>query len=194
MHPVLFRDVARSFSEEAVQPYHRSGRQSTFRPRVRDTVASQDPGITILAPWDEPDFFDEHDRLACDELTIGLDYLFTEAGGFMSLLDAGFHESGFMITLDSVYDTVYNCLWSMLEACGQDPETGEIPEAYEILMHQHIHTITFATGRIMEQLALICSRYSPPRPDMQPLHTYIDQVDMQPDIGLYISFDFSHHY
>lgn len=188
MHPMHFREVARSVSEEAVQSEHRFGRQPTQRPR--DRVANEKPNITILVAWNEPDFFDEAECLACDELTIGWEYLFTEAAGFMPLVEYEWDTPQFYAMLDSSYDVVYDTMWNMLDAVGHDPSLGTVPPAYQQLMDEHIHTVVFAVGKIMNKLAEICTGFSPPRAGMFPLHTYIDNAEIRPGVGLYIGFDF----
>ena len=191
MHPMRFRDVARSVSEEAVQSDHRFGREPTQR--HRDRVANQNPAITILVPWEDPEFFDEDDRLACDELTIDLNYLFVEAAGFMPLLEVEYHSTQFMAVLDMNYNVVWDCLWNMFEVCADDQRVMS-RDAYIGLAEQHIHTLVHTTGRIMEWMAWRCSNFAAPREGMHPLHTYIDNADWRPGVGVYISFDFSDAY
>lgn len=189
MHPMRFRDVARSFSEEAVRSEHRFGRQPTQR--HRDRVATEKPNITILVPWNEPDFFDADDATACKELGIDLTYLFVEAAGFMPLLEAEYMDSQtFMFLMDTNYESVWQCLWDMFEAISADQNLMS-KVAYETLVNEHIHTIVHAVGRLMEWMARTCTGFAPPKPDMYPLHTYIDNAEWRPGVGVYISFDFS---
>lgn len=191
MHPMRFREVARSVSEEAVRSDHRFGREPSQR--NRDRVATQNPSITILVPWAEPDFFDEYDEMACSELAIDTTYLFVEAAGFMSLLEAEYDTPNFMAMMDMNYDTVWQCMWDMFEAIAQDQKLMTV-QAYEAAVNEHIHTIVHSTGRLMEWLARTCTGFAPPRPGMYPLHTYIDNAEWRPGVGVYISFDFSEAY